>query len=162
MLSYAEFDSICALFGHQGDANPARGALRAAGAIEGVIKDLNHRLGREHDDRVKIAISMHRGRAAIGEIGSSEPPVLMAVGEAVDVANDLRKAAVEHEKAFAISEAVYAEAGLVPVHANSVMVGAGPGIKVFLSDAAPIPSPTWTLHGELGRVAMLRRMWAGG
>ena len=162
VLSYVELDSICALFGHEGDANAAQGALRAAGAIEGVINDLNNRLGKKRDDRVKIAVSMHRGRAAIGEIGSSEPPVLMAVGEVVDAANDLRKAAAERDKAFAISEAVYAEAGLVPVHADSVMVGAEAGIRAFLSDDAPIPSPTWTLHGQAGRVAMLRRLWAGG
>ena len=110
-----EFDSICALFGHEGGANAAQGALRAAGAIEGVIADLNNRLGRQRDNRVKIAVSIHAGHAAIGEIGSSEPPMLMAIGEAVDVANDLRKAAAERDKAFAISEKVYAEAGLAPV-----------------------------------------------
>jgi adenylate cyclase len=162
-LSYVEFDSICALFGHEGDANPAQGALRAAGAIEGVIADLNNRLGRqEHDSRVKIAVSIHSGRAAIGEIGASDPPMLMAIGEALDVANDVRKAAAERGKAFAISEKVYAEAGLDPVHQDSITAGPGAGITVYLSDAAPIPSPTWTLHGELGRGAMLRRLWAGG
>ena len=46
-LSYVEFDSICALFGHEGERPiAAQGALRAAGAIEGVIADLNNRLGR--------------------------------------------------------------------------------------------------------------------
>jgi adenylate cyclase len=161
-LSYVEFDSICALFGHEGDANAAQGALRAAGAIEGVVADLNRRLGKTHDDRIKTAVSMHQGHAAVGEIGSSEPPVLMAVGEVVDVTNDLRKAAAERDKAFAISEAVYAEGGLVPVHADIVMAGAGAGIKAYLTDFAPIPSTSWTLHGELGRGALLRRLWAGG
>jgi adenylate cyclase len=161
-LSYVEFDSICALFGHEGDANAAQGALRAAGAIEGVIADLNNRLGQQRDSKVKIAVSIHAGRAAIGEIGSSEPPMLMAVGEAVDVANDLRKVVALRDKAFAISEKVYADAGLAPVHQDSITIGPAAGITVYLSDAAPIPSPTWTLHGELGRGAMLRRLWAGG
>ena len=161
-LSYVEFDSICALFGHEGDANAAQGALRAAGAIEGVIADLNNRLGRRRDSKVRIAVSIHAGRAAIGEIGSSEPPMLMAIGEAVDVANDLRKAAAERDKAFAISEKVYADAGLAPVHQDSITIGPAPGITAYLSDAAPISSPHWTLHGELGRRAMLRRLWAGG
>jgi adenylate cyclase len=160
-MSYVELDSICALFGHEGDANAAQGALRAAGAIEGVVADLNRRLGKKHDDRIKTAVSMHQGRAAVGEIGSSDPPVLMAVGEVVDGANDLRKTAAEHDKAFAISEAVYAEAGLVPVHADIVMAGVGAGIKAYLTDFAPIPSTSWTLHGELGRGALLRRLWAG-
>jgi adenylate cyclase len=160
-LSYVEFDSICALFGHEGDANAARGALRAAGAIEGVIADLNNRLGRHRDSKVKIAVSIHAGRAAIGEVGSSEPPMLLAIGEAVDGANELRTAAAARDKAFAISEKVYADAGLAPVQQDSVTVGPAPGISIYLSDAAPIPSPSWTLHGELGRRAMLRRLWAG-
>ena len=76
--------------------------MRAAGAIEGVIADLNNRLGQRRDSKVRIAVSIHAGRAAIGEVGSSEPPMLMAIGEAVDVANDLRKAAAERDKALAI------------------------------------------------------------
>jgi adenylate cyclase len=160
-LSYVEADSICALFGHEGGANAAQGALRAAGAIEGVIADLNNRLEQQRDHNVKIAVSIHAGRAAVGEIGSSEPPVLMAVGEAVDVANDLRKAAADADKAFAISEKVYADAGLASVHQDSVKIGPAPGITVYLSDAAPIASPSWTLHGEIGRRATLRRLWAG-
>ena len=161
-LSYVEFDSICALFGHDGGVNAAQGALQAAGAIEGVIADLNNRLGRQPDNRLKIAVSIHGGHAAIGEIGASEPPNLMAIGEAIDVANDLRQAAAERGKAFAISEAVYAEAALSPVAEDKITVGSEPATTVFLSDAAPIPSPAWTLHGEVGRRAMLRRLWAGG
>jgi adenylate cyclase len=161
-LSYVESDSICALFDHAGDATAAQGALRAAGAIEGVIRDLNSRLGQHGDSKVQIAVSIHAGHAAIGEIGSSEPPMLMAIGEAVDVAKELRKATAEHGKAFAISEKVYTDAGLAPVAEDSMTIGPEPGITVYLSDAAPIPSPSWTLHGKLGRRATLRRMWAGG
>jgi adenylate cyclase len=164
-VSTIEFDSICALFGHEGDSSAAQGALRAAGAIEGVIADLNNRLGRQSDNRVKVAVSIHGGHAAIGEIGSSEPPVLMAIGEAVDGANELRKAAAERDRAFAISEKVYLEADLIPIAADRVTLssaGSKAATTVFFSDIAPIPSPTWTLHGELGRRAMLRRLWAGG
>ncbi len=88
--------------------------------------------------------------------------MLMAIGEAIDVANDLRKAAAERGKTFAISEAVYAEAALSPVAEDKITVGSEPATTVFLSDAAPIALPTWTLHGEIGRRAMLRRLWAGG
>ena len=162
-LSHVEAGSIGALFGHEGGgANPAQGALRAAGAIEGVIADLNNRLGRDRDRWVKIAVSIHAGRAAVGEIGSSDPPVLMAVGEAIDGAQELRKAAAARDKAFAISEKVYADADLVPVHQDSITIGPGAGISVYLSDASPVASPEWTLHGELGRRTTLRRLWAGG
>lgn len=163
ILSYVEFDSICALFGHEGSGTKAaQGALQAAGAIEGVIADLNNRLGTHRDNKVKIAVTIHSGPAAVGEIGAADPPMLVAIGAAVDVANDLRKAAAARDKAFAISEKVYADAGLHPADEDMVTVP-GVGIKTtaFLSDAAPLPSPTWTLHGELGRRAMLRRLWAG-
>ena len=160
-LGTVGIDSICALFGHEADANPAQGALRAAGAIEGVVADLNSRLGRQSDHKIKITVSIHTGHAAITEIGSSEPPTLMAMGEAVDVVNELRKAAAERGKAFAISQKVYAEAGLDPVHHDRIMVGSGRGISACLSDTAPIPAPDWTLHGKIGRGATLRRMWAG-
>jgi adenylate cyclase len=148
-LSYIELDSICALFGHDG------GGARA---------DLNSRLGRQHDSKVKIAVSIHAGRAAIGEIGSSDPPMLMAIGEAIDGANDLRKAAAERDKAFAISDKVYADAGLdPPIQDRVALKPGGPGAPAtaYLSDKAPLPSPSWTLHGEVGRRAMLRRLWAG-
>ena len=88
--------------------------------------------------------------------------MLMAIGEAIDVANDLRKVAAERGKAFAISEAVYTEAALSPVAEDKITVGSEPPTTVFLSDAAPIASPTWTLHGEVSRRATLRRLWAGG
>jgi adenylate cyclase len=159
-LSYVEFDSICALFGCEGGgARAAQGALQAAGAIEGVISDLNSRLGGHRDSKVKIAVAIDSGRAAIGEIGSAEPPMLMAIGEAVDGANELRKVATGRDKAFAISAKVYADAGLAP---GGDKIAVAKGATAFLSDEAPVPSPTWTLHGELGRRAMLRRLWAGG
>ena len=63
---------------------------------------------------MRIALSIHSGRAAVGEIGSSDPPAVMAIGEAVDVANELREAAVAHDLPFAISEQVYKAAGIVP------------------------------------------------
>src|SRR5262249_13246750 len=114
-LSYVELDSICALFGLECDATQAaQQALQAAGAIECVISDLNDRLGRQWDCKMKIAVSVHAGRAAVGEIGSSDPPVMMAIGEATDGVTELRNAAVAHGVPFAISEPVYTAASLVP------------------------------------------------
>jgi adenylate cyclase len=163
-VSTVDLDRIWALFGHDGRGHAAQAAIRAAGAIEGVIGDLNNRLGRDHDARLKITISIHSGHAAVGEIGQSEPPTLVAMGDAVDVANQLRKTAAEHDKAFAISEKVFDEAGLTPAAQDAISLrleGSADAIAVYLSDAAPVPLPTWTMHGELGRRAMLRRLWAG-
>ena len=158
-------DSTCALFGLDGGhARAAQGALRAAGAIEAVISDLNGRLGRRSGGGVKIAVSIHAGRAAVGEIGSSDPPTIVAVGEAIEAANDLRQAAAGRDKPFAISEPVYARAGLDPAARDAIALrpaGSEASITAYLSDAAPIPSPSWTLHGEQNRRAKLRRLWAG-
>jgi adenylate cyclase len=163
-LSYVESDSVCALFGLDGGNEAcAQRALQAVGAIEGVIADLNNRLGRHGGDRLKISVVVHSGHAAIGEIGSSEPPIVLAIGEAADVANEMRKLAAERDRAFAISQRVYQAAGLMPVHDDEAVLHRSEGATtVFLSDAAPIASPTWTLHGKTGRAALLRRLWAGG
>ena len=106
MLSSVRPDSICALFGLEcGVAQAARQALRAGAAIEGAIADLNDRLGREGDSKVRVAVSIHAGRAAVGEIGQSDPPTVMAVGEAMDVVQELRKAVAEQRQAIRDIEA---------------------------------------------------------
>jgi len=164
-VSTIEFDSICAVFGLDGNhARASQGALRAAGAIEGVLLDLNNRLGRQSGDGLKIAVAIHAGRAAVGEIGSSDPPMVMAVGEAIDVANDLRRAAAERDLPFAISERVYVAAGLDPAVQGTTAIrlpGPNTSITAYLSKTAPVPSPSWTLHGKQGRGAKLRRLLAG-
>jgi adenylate cyclase len=162
-LSYVEFDTICALFGTEGRTEVcAQRALQAAGAIESVIADLNKRLGRGKESRIRIAVSIHAGRAAVGEIGSSDPPTMIALGEAIDAANELRKEAAARNRPFAISQAVYAAAGIEPVYQDEVALpssDADAGLVVFLSDTAPIPSPTWTLHGKQTPLATLQRLW---
>src|SRR5262245_63681583 len=95
---------------------------------------------------MKIAVSVHAGRAAVGEIGSSDPPAMMAIGEAIDVVNELRKAAVAHGVPIAISEPVYTAAGLVPNCEEKITVrspGRGLHIAVCLSTSAAglVPAP---------------------
>ena len=112
-LSSVRPDSVCALFGLECEvAQAARQALQAGGAIERVVADLNDRLAQEGESTVRIAVAIHAGRAVIGEIGASDPPAVMAIGEAMDVANELREAAAASGKPFAISQPVYAAAGL--------------------------------------------------
>jgi adenylate cyclase len=114
-LSYVELDSLCGLFGIEREpAQAARQALEAAAAIEKVMLELNERLGRQWNCKVTLAVSIHLGRAVIGEIRAFDPPAVIAIGEAVEVANELRKAVAVDGTPFAISEPVYAAAGLVP------------------------------------------------
>ena len=81
----------------------------------------------------------------------------------IEVIRPAARRAAERDRAFAISEPVYQAAGLMPVHDDEATLRRPEGTTtVFLSDAAPIASPTWTLHGKVGRAALLRRLWAGG
>jgi adenylate cyclase len=145
-MSYVELDSLCALFGlERAPARAARQALQAAGAIEKVMTELNERLGRQWNCKVTLAVSIHLGRAVVGEVGASDPPTVIAIGEAVDAANELRKAAAARGAAFAISQAVYAAAGVEPPPAETIMVAsasAAAAIPTVLSAAAPaLPAP---------------------
>jgi class 3 adenylate cyclase len=114
---------------------------------------------------MKVAISIHAGRAAFGEVGSYDPPMLMAIGDAVDVADNIRAVAERQDKSFAISEAVYAAAGLAPVFEEKVELPS-PGdeglIAVLLSDEPPVPNPAWLAADErIRRARSLQRLWKG-
>ena len=79
-LSYVELDSVCALFGlERGPERAALQALQAAEAIERAMSELNERLGRQWHCKVEIAVSIHAGPAVVGEVGSSDPPAVMAI-----------------------------------------------------------------------------------
>jgi adenylate cyclase len=165
-LSYIEIDHVCALFGvERGTARAAQHALQASAAIERVIADINNRLGRQWNCKMNVAISIHAGRAAVGEIGSSDPPTVMAVGEAVDVANELRKAAAAQGKKFAISEQVFTTAGLELPPQDTITLqvpGTAAPVLASLSATGPVLPATWRPLGEpLRRAAALQRMWSG-
>ncbi len=164
-LSYVEAGTICALFGVDGElGRAAQNALRAAGAIESVMTDLNDRFERNSANRVAYFVGIHADCAAVGEVGPSESLTTLAIGAAPDVAKQLLAAAATHDVPFAISERVYSEAGLAPVFAARVEItptDSSAPVVAFLARAAPVPSRTWTIHGEQSRRATLRRLWSG-
>ncbi len=158
-LSTVGLDGICALFdvGRE-PARAARRALRAAAAIERVVSDLDNRLGREGNRKMNIAVSIHAGRAVVGEVGSTDPPTVMAVGEAMEVANELRKAVAARGKSFAISEPVTTAAGVDPAAGEKVMLQSpGAAVAAWLSASAPITPPP----SRLAERAALPRLWSG-
>ena len=105
-----------------------------------------------------LAVSIHLGRAVVGEVGAFDPPAVIAIGEAVDATNALRKAAAAHGAAFAISQAVYAAADLDPPPGEEIMVAlptSTAAIPVVLSAAAPaLPAAP-----GLAPRAALQRLW---
>lgn len=164
-LSSVEFDSICALYGFQMRLErAAQGALNAAAAIDSVIVDLNNRLGRQADRRIKTTVTIHAGRAVVGEIGSSDPPRMVAVGEAMDVGNEIRKVGLAKDSRFAISEPVYAASGLAVADSQKITLSvqdSDSAVAVFLSETAPVPSPPSVLQSSNVLRTKLRRFWAG-
>ncbi len=159
-VSYIEPDRICALFGlERGLKHAARQALQAASAIDDAIADLNERLGEQWNCKADILASIHASRAAVGEVGSAEPPAVLAVGDAMNFTFDLRRLATERGKKFAISEPVYKAAALDPTAEDKVIVQAqaknGP-IKVILSDRAPELPASWTPLGVRTRASLQR------
>src|SRR5262245_1921999 len=158
VLSYVEPDSICALFGLDRPLpQAARHALQAAAAIARVLVDLNERLGRQWDCKVDVAVSIDAGRAVVGEVGTSDPPAIMAMGEAMEVVGELRKT-IAGDKRFAISERVYAAADLPLSDDGRITVSAqGTAIGATLAAAPPELPASWTALGE--RRAVLQRMW---
>jgi adenylate cyclase len=164
-VSYIELDSVCALFGIDRNANRAsQSALQAAAAIERVITDINDRLGRQWRCKMNVVVTIHTGHAAVSEIGASDPPTVIAIGDVVDVANELRKAAAAQGKHFAVSEATYGAANLEfpPQDRETVRIpGHDTPVEATLSASAPALPADWKPIGTLSRVAALQRLWSG-
>ena len=156
-------DGLSALFGLDHDpARAARLSLQGAGAIARAISDLDHRLG--HERKLDVCVCIHVGRAVVGEIGSDDPPAMMALGEAVDIANELRRVAAAHKAVFAISEPVTSAADVEPPDGEKIAIrlpaSAAP-IAATLSASPPaLPAPRTTRITE--RRAALQRLWSGG
>jgi len=82
------------------------------------------------------------------------------VGEAVEVAGELRKAAAARAAAFAISEPVTAAAGIEPAGGEKIVLAAhGTPIAAMLSSAPPA-LPASRVGLTEGR-AKLQRLWSG-
>jgi adenylate cyclase len=162
-ISSISQDGICAIFGFEReDAYGARCALQAAAAMDRVTSDLHNRLSRQGSRGLKVAVSVHAGRAAIGEVGHADPPILVAVGEAMDVANELRKSVIAHGKRFGISEPVITAAGVEMSGGDRIALQSQrstSSVSAMISDVAPIEPASQRRLAE--RRASLRRLWSG-
>jgi adenylate cyclase len=154
---------VLALFGLDHEpVRAARHSLQAAAEIARAISDLGSRMGREHHRQLRVAVTIHAGRAALAELGSSDPPAFMAVGEAVDVTNELRKLAAAHDKPFAVSEPVTTAVGVDMAPGEKLVVGsqAGGSIAAVLSEAPPLVPPPARARLSHHHAAW-RRLWGG-
>jgi adenylate cyclase len=139
-ISYVDHDSVCALFGLAGTSErAARQALRAAGMIEQALRELNGRLGRQWACKAKIVVSIHAGRAIIGEVGG-DGGAMMAVGNALEVAMQLRTALAAKDKSFGVSLPVISASRLEVPSDGFEMIELKTetgSVVAYLSDSAP-------------------------
>ena len=168
MVVSVQPDGISALFGvHHGLGQAARLSLQAAGDIDRVMKDINERLVRSWPAGIDFAVTVHAGHVMIREIDSDVRPVVIAIGDAIEVTNDLHKAAaksMEGGKPFTISETVYAAASVSPSSADKMLcdVPTSPvPLVVFRSASAPILAAHARVNRRRERISALRRFWSG-
>jgi adenylate cyclase len=136
-ICYVDRDSIFALFGLSGDLERAcRSALTATAEIDQSLREINDRLGQEWGCRADIAVSIHAGRVALSKIGQTTD-LIIAAGDAVEVASEIRKTAMAERKLYAVSNSVFAAAKVEPPAQDSVTVAAGhdnASLPVYLMD----------------------------
>jgi adenylate cyclase len=139
-ISYVAPDSICALFGVTGSlARASRQALAATIDIDQALQQLNAGLDQRWGCKANIVVSMHAGHAALSHIGQ-DTESMVAAGEALEIAQELRKMAVRIGKSFAISSDVFSVAQATPPTGDAVVINhlsKGPAISAYLTDGAP-------------------------
>jgi len=158
-ISRADAESVQALFGLQSGARRgAEQALAAARAIANPGTNLVERLGPRSG--MTVALTLHVGRAVVGEVDAGEQPAVMAVGEAIDQTNEIRRAAAPRRRRFAVSQPVYALAGSQPAAAEEMKVSSAAGpIVVILSDLLPPPPASLRPRGAGRARSALERIW---
>lgn len=148
-------DGIFALFGLSGDLGRAsRAALTATKQIDRSLRELNERLGQEWGCRAEIAVSIHAGRVVLGKIGQTAE-LIIAAGEAVALASDIRKAAVACGNPYAVSGPVFAAAGIEPPaqKMERISCAAGSGVPIYFMDGVQIPAPDEAMRVKLQAAA---------
>jgi adenylate cyclase len=155
-ICYVEHESIFAIFGLSGDLSRAcRSALSAAAEIEQSLHELNQRLGQEWGCRAEIAVSIHAGHVALSKIGQTAE-LIIAAGDAVEVAAEIRRTATAAGKSYAVSDTVFAAAKVEPPAQRITKIAAGVDrvdIPVHYMDVVQLPSRDATLRNRIQRAA---------
>jgi adenylate cyclase len=164
VLTHFGPESIGAVFGSRADLHEGcTDALRACMLIESNLAEIRQSWsGEDWFWRLPVSITVHLGRAVVGEIKSPEGPVIMAFGKALDEVKRLRsfaEHAIPQGISFIISKAVFDNAE-VPVPQSSMPKPAELDDAFFGSSlelsADAISIPVFTKVPGL-----VRRLWAG-
>ncbi len=103
---YAQFngDGLMAIYGLEQDiATASWQAVKGAQAMFRRIEELNHRLGEQLQEPLKIGIGIHAGEAIVGTMGPPTTPIVSALGDNVNVAARLESQSKEFGVPLVIS-----------------------------------------------------------
>jgi adenylate cyclase len=163
-----EPNSVSALFGlHYGLRQAAVLSFQAARDIGRTMSNLHERLRHAWPGRIDFAVTVHAGRLMIRETGSTISPIVIAIGEALETVNDLRKAVVQSAdggKPYTVSEVVYTMAGITPDMSDKIVVhvpALNTPLTAFQSTALPVPPAQARTRRRRARISTLRRLWSG-
>ncbi len=151
-ICYVEHDSIFALFGLSGDLDRAcRAALSATAEIERSLLDINDRLGKEWGCRAEISVSIHAGRVALSKLGQTAE-LIIAAGDAVEVATEIRKKAKALGKLYAVSNKVFSAANIAPPLQTTLSVTCDSvSESIYFMDGVDLPAEEQNLRNRVQR-----------
>lgn len=112
---YAQFsgDGLMALYGLESDlAAGCRDAFAGAAAMSRRLAALNHRLGDELAEPLRIGIGIHCGEAIVGTMGPPASPNLSAVGDNVNIAARLEAQCKTYDVTLVVSDDAARQAGI--------------------------------------------------
>ncbi len=108
-------DGVLALFGLEtGATEGCRDSLAAIDAICADMVDVGRLFAQETGQALRFGIGAHCGRAIVGEISLSDHIAFTALGETVNIAHRLQELARDLHALAAVSDDVFAAAGLDP------------------------------------------------
>jgi adenylate cyclase len=141
---YSQFtgDGLMALYGLDTD-DPARGAadaVRGAGEMLMRLDQLNHRLGAELAQPLRIGIGIHFSEAIVGAMGPPRSRIVTAIGDTVNTAARLENLSKDYGCPLILSRPAAEAAGLTlagePLHECAVK-GRLQTVQFYALQAAP-------------------------
>lgn len=101
-------DAVFAVFGVEGNPDPALGAVRTGLGILDIAEDLTSYLGRIYQFDFRVRVGVHYGEVLFGLIGAKSAARETVIGDAVNVASRLEAANKETGTSILASDAIRA------------------------------------------------------
>jgi len=164
ILTHVGTESIGAVFGVRSDSQEAStDALRVCLLIESKLAEIRQSWsGGDWFLRLPVSITIHSGRAVVGEISAPEGAMMMVFGEAADEMKRLRSLAQEARPegiSFVISNIVFENAGVrAPIPSTSRRTEFG---DAFFGSSLELSNIPVSIPAMANVPSIMRRFWTG-